>query len=267
MIIGEKKLNNAPHLWGILNVTPDSFSDGGKFENMDDALFQAEKMVAAGAEIIDVGGMSTRPGHSEVPDDIEAERVCPVIRAIKKRMNVIISVDTYKSIVAAAAADAGAELINDISGLTSDAKMAGLIAKRKLAVCLMHMSGKEEGYGVLESCRMGLYKCIELAESAGIKKESIIIDPGIGFGWNTAENLELIKNIGGLTDMGYPVLLGISRKSVIGNTLKLPADEREEGTIALNLYALSKGVHHFRVHDVEKNMRAIRMWMAVEGTI
>ena len=265
MIIGKKILGDEPHIWGILNVTPDSFSDGGKCENMDDALFQAEKMVVAGAEIIDVGGMSTRPGHSEVPDDIEAERVCPVIKAIKERLNVIISVDTYKSIVAAAAADAGAELINDISGLTIDKKMPGLVAKRDLSVCLMHLTGRTEDLSVMESCKKGLSESIDIALSAGIEKDRIIIDPGIGFGWNTKENLEAIKNIGELQALGYPVLLGISRKSVIGNTLRLSVDDREEGTIALNLYGLSKGVNHFRVHDVEKNMRAIKMWMAVEN--
>lgn len=251
------------YLMGILNVTPDSFSDGGEYVRMEAALAQAERMIAEGADIIDVGGESTRPGHVRISDEEETRRVVPVIRELKRRFDIPVSVDTYKSSVAEAALFAGADMLNDIWGFRADERMAVLAAEYDVAVCLMHNRDNTE-YGdfvgeVVRDLRMSL----AIAERNGVKREKIILDPGVGFGKTYEQNLVIINHLEDIVAMGYPVLLGASRKSVIGLTLDLPAAEREEGTIATSVIAAMKGCGFVRVHDVRGNARALRMTEAV----
>lgn len=265
MKIGGKEfdINNHTYIMGILNVTPDSFSDGGKFQNIDAALFHAEQMIKEGADILDVGGESTRPGHVQITDDEEIERVVPVICRLKERFDIPVSVDTYKSAVAGAALEAGADLVNDIWGLKYDENMASVIAKSKAACCLMH-NRNEAGYSdFLEDFLEDMRGCVSLADNAGISRDRIILDPGVGFGKTYEMNLEIINRLDILHKLGFPVLLGTSRKSVIGLTLDLPADEREEGTLVTTVYAVQKRCAFVRVHDVEKNKRAIQMTEAL----
>lgn len=265
MIIGGREFDteNETYIMGILNVTPDSFSDGGKYRTPDQALFHAEQMVKEGADILDVGGESTRPGHVRISDEEEAERVIPVIRKLKQEFDVPVSVDTYKSAVAEAALCAGADMINDVWGLKYDEKMADLIAAWKAPCCLMH-NRKEPVYADFRQDFLSdMRECIRKAEEAGIRKDRIILDPGVGFGKTYEMNLEVISRLEILRGLGYPVLLGISRKSVIGLTLDLPVDQREEGTVVTTVFAVQKGCSFVRVHDVEKNIRAVRMTRAL----
>ena len=265
MIIGGKEFDteNNTYIMGILNVTPDSFSDGGKYNTMDAALRHGEQMVREGADILDVGGESTRPGHVQIPDEEEAQRVVPVIRALKKEFDVPVSVDTYKSYVAEAALDAGADLVNDIWGLKYDDRMASVIAEYGAACCLMHNRYSAEYGAFLPDFMEDMRECVRLAEKAGIRKDGILLDPGVGFGKTYEMNLEIISCLEIMRELGYPVLLGTSRKSVIGLTLDLPADQREEGTLVTTVYGVQKGCAFVRVHDVEKNKRAIRMTRAL----
>ena len=252
-------IGKRPYVMGILNVTPDSFSDGGKYGDLDAALKHTEQMIAEGADIIDVGGESTRPGHIKISVSEEMERTCFVIEAIKERFDIPVSLDTYKYQVAQAGIMAGADMINDIWGFKWDEEMAPLCAKYQIPVCLMH-NRKEAVYqdfvqDVVEDLRL----CVDIAKKAGLKEDKIILDPGIGFAKTTQENLKLMNHLEELVAIGYPVLLGTSRKSMIGNTLDLPVDEREEGTIATSVLGLMKGCSFFRVHDVQKNARALAM--------
>ena len=265
MIIGGKEFDteNNTYIMGILNVTPDSFSDGGKYNNMDAALRHAEQMIQEGADILDVGGESTRPGHMQITDEEEAERVVPVIRALKKEFDVPVSVDTYKSTVAEAALEAGADLVNDIWGLKYDPGMAAVIAGHDAACCLMHNRINTEYENFLADFMEDMKECVRLAAQSGIEKEKIILDPGVGFGKTYEMNLEIIHRLELMHELGYPILLGTSRKSVIGLTLDLPADQREEGTLVTTVYGVQKGCAFVRVHDVEKNKRAIRMTKAL----
>ena len=265
MIIGGKTFDteNNTYIMGILNVTPDSFSDGGKYNRADEALRHAEQMVREGADIIDVGGESTRPGHMQISDEEEAGRVVPVIKALKKEFGVPVSIDTYKSYVAEAALDAGADLVNDIWGLKYDEKMAGVIARYDAACCLMHNREKAEYREFLPDFMEDMRECLRLAEAAGIRKDGIMLDPGVGFGKTYEMNLEIISRLEIMQELGYPVLLGTSRKSVIGLTLDLPVDQREEGTLVTTVFGVQKGCAFVRVHDVEKNRRAIRMTRAL----
>ena len=265
MNIGGKQFDteNNTYIMGILNVTPDSFSDGGKYNNMDAALRHAEQMVREGADILDVGGESTRPGHIQITDEEEAARVVPVIRTLKKEFDVPVSIDTYKSRVAEAALDAGADLVNDIWGLKYDGRMAEVIAGYHAACCLMHNRDTAEYREFLTDFMEDMRECVRLAENAGIREDGIILDPGVGFGKTYEMNLEIIDRLEIMHELGYPVLLGTSRKSVIGLTLDLPADQREEGTLVTTVYGVQKGCAFVRVHDVEKNKRAIRMTKAL----
>ena len=259
--IGEKsfKTDGRPYVMGILNLTPDSFSDGGSYEDTDKALFACERMMKDGADIIDVGGESTRPGYTEISVGEEISRTCFVIEAIKERFEIPVSLDTYKSEVAEAGIIAGADMINDIWGLKADDRMAGVVAKHDKAVCLMH-NRKQAVYNDLISEVMDdIRESVSIAEAHGIKREQMVIDPGIGFAKTTGECLKVINELGRLKELGLPVLLGISRKSVIGNTLNLPTDKRLEGTIAVNVTGVLKGARIIRVHDVEPNLLAIRM--------
>lgn len=265
MIIGGKEfdLENHFYVMGILNVTPDSFSDGGKFNDMDSALYQAEKLVEEGADILDVGGESTRPNHIKITSEEEIERVCPVISKIKASFDVPVSLDTYKSDVAGAGIEAGADLLNDIWGLKWDGTMAEVIAKAGIPCCLMHNRHNQDYSDFVEDVIKDLGESVRMALQAGILEENIILDPGIGFAKNLEGNLSMMKHLGRIKELGYPVLLGTSRKSMIGLTLNLPVTEREEGTLATSVIGLMAGCSIFRVHDVKTNIRGLRMTEAI----
>ena len=265
MIIGNKKFGNHTYVMGILNVTPDSFSDGGKFNNIDSALKHTEQLINDGADIIDVGGESTRPNYTKISDEEEIERVVPVIEKIKANFDVPVSIDTYKSKVAAAAVGAGANLINDIWGLKYDKNMAEVIAKSGAACCLMH-NRKEMNYtDYMNDVLNDLKESIAKAKAVGIDDNRICTDPGVGFAKTYEQNLEIINKLEMLNTLGYPVLLGTSKKSVIGLTLDLPSDERVEGTIATSVLAVVKNSLFVRVHNVKENKRAILMTEKILG--
>lgn len=219
MIIGNKEFGNHTYVMGILNVTPDSFSDGGKFNNIDSALKHTEQLINDGADIIDVGGESTRPNYTKISDEEEIERVVPVIEKIKADFDVPVSIDTYKSKVAAAAVGAGADLVNDIWGLKYDKNMAEVIAKSGAACCLMHNREKAEYNSFVEDVLDDLRETIAIAKKAGIADDKIILDPGVGFAKSYEQNLIITNNVDRLNELGYPVLLGTSRKSMIGLSL------------------------------------------------
>ena len=261
MKIGNKifEPSEKTYVMGILNVTPDSFSDGGSYTSIDKAMEQTEKMIQQGADIIDVGGESTRPGHVQIGDEEEIKRVVPVIREIKKKFDIPVSIDTYKSAVAKAALEARADLLNDIWGFRYDEKMAELAAKYDVPVCLMHNRDNLDYDDFMEDVKKDLQISLDIAEKYGVKKENIMLDPGVGFGKTYEQNLMVMNHLEEIVDMGYPVLLGTSRKSVIGLTLDLPVDEREEGTLATSVLGAIKGCQFVRVHDVEKNVRALKM--------
>lgn len=266
MRIGSRDFATTGHTYimGILNVTPDSFSDGGKFNQIDAALKHAEEMIRDGADVIDIGGESTRPwGYTKISDEEETGRVVPVIEAVKKEFGIPISVDTYKSGVAEAAAQAGADLINDIWGLKYDLHMSEVIAKSGLACCLMHNRDNTEYRNFMEDMKQDLRETIALAKAAGIADDKIILDPGVGFAKSYENNLEVIRRLKEFNELKYPVLLGTSRKSVIGLTLDLPAAERVEGTIVTTVMAVEAGCMFVRVHDVKENHRAIQMAEAI----
>lgn len=265
MRIGSRDFTTTGHTYimGILNVTPDSFSDGGKFDQIDAALKHAEEMIGDGADVIDIGGESTRPGYTKISDEEETGRVVPVIEAVKKEFGIPISVDTYKSRVAEAAAQAGADLINDIWGLKYDPHMAEVIAKSGLACCLMHNRDNTEYRNFMEDVKQDLRETIVLAKAAKIADDKIILDPGVGFAKSYENNLEVIRRLKEFNELKYPVLLGTSRKSVIGLTLDLPAAERVEGTIVTTVMAVEAGCMFVRVHDVKENHRAIQMAEAI----
>jgi len=272
---------------GILNVTPDSFSDGGRFDSVDRALKHAERMVSEGADIIDIGGESTRPGYTMISDEEEIDRVLPVIEAVKSHFDIPVSLDTYKSGVARAGLQAGTDLINDIWGLKYDPAMAGVIAEYNVPCCLMHnreradyadtaireqvadadgwTDGNEKDAGFVTAWKEDLSETIRLAKQAGIRDEHIILDPGVGFGKTYENNLQAIRHLDQLHTFGYPLLLGTSRKSVIGLTLGVPADERVIGTAVTTVFAVMHGCAFVRVHDVKENVQAIRMTRAILG--
>ena len=265
MKIGDKEFQTQGHTYvmGILNVTPDSFSDGGKWNDRDKALRHVEEMVAQGVDVIDVGGESTRPGYTLISDEEEISRVVPVIEAIKERFDVPVSLDTYKSAVAQAGIQAGADLINDIWGLKYDDKIAAVIAKSGLPCCLMHNRKNADYQDFMQDVAADLAETIRIAENAGIADERIIIDPGVGFAKSYEQNLEISNCLEELNMFGYPLLLGCSRKSVIGLTLDLPADQRIEGTLVTTVMGVLKGCMFVRVHDVLENVRAIKMAEAI----
>ena len=266
MKIGSKefKIGERTYIMGILNVTPDSFSDGGKFNSVDHALKHVEEMINAGADIIDIGGESTRPNHTAVDLEEELSRVIPIIKAIREKYDIPISVDTYKAKVAEEAIKVGANLINDVWGFKKDKDMASVAAKYNVPCCLMHNREKAEYKDYLNDVLSDLQESIDLAIDAGVKKENIILDPGIGFAKTYEENLILMDNLEIINEkLGYPVLLGTSRKSMIGLTLDLPADQRVEGTIATTVLGIMKKCDFVRVHDVLENKRAAVMTDAI----
>lgn len=265
MIIGRKKFDlfNRTYIMGILNITPDSFSDGGKFNHIDAALKHAERMIDEGADLLDIGGESSRPGHTRVDADEEIARVLPVIEAIKARFAIPVSVDTCKSQVACAAIAAGADLINDIWGLKFDAHMAEVIAKSGVACCLMHNRKAPAYNDFLCDFSKDIDECLALAAEAGVADEQIILDPGVGFAKTVEQNLQIIKNTQVLAAKGFPMLLGTSRKSFIGAVLDLPLEQRLEGTLATTALAVQYGYSFVRVHDVKENKRIIQMTEAI----
>ncbi|MCI8822817.1 MAG: dihydropteroate synthase [Lachnospiraceae bacterium] len=252
-------------IMGILNVTPDSFSDGGRYDQLDRALRHTDEMLREGADIIDIGGESTRPGHTVITDEEEISRVAPVIEAVKNRFDVPISIDTYKSSVAQAALEAGACLVNDIWGFKHDPAMAELTARYHAACCLMHNRHEAVYTDFQKELLSDLEECVQIARNAGIPDDRIILDPGIGFGKTYEMNLEALHHLEDLHRLGFPILLGTSRKSVIGLTLDLPADQRLEGTLATSVIGVMKGCAFIRVHDIKENYRAIRMTEAILG--
>ena len=254
------------YVMGILNVTPDSFSDGGKFNTPEAARKQVEKMIAEGADMIDVGGESTRPGYDEVPIPEEINRVVPMIRWIKENFAVPVSVDTYKYEVAKAALEAGADMLNDISCLR-DPRLAPLAAKYGCAYCLMHNRANAEYSDYMEDVKSDLRAALTILEEAGVAREQIVIDPGVGFAKSYEQNLQIIARLAELKKLGYPILLGTSRKSVIGLTLDLPVAERLEGTLATTACAVEAGCSFVRVHDVKENVRLIRMLEAIRDSV
>ena len=248
---------------GILNVTPDSFSDGGKYDHMDAALYHAEEMIKEGADIVDVGGESTRPGHTVITAQEEISRVAPVIEAIKSRFDVPVSIDTYKGAVTEAALKAGADLVNDIWGFKYDKNVAKLTAQYGAACCLMHNRQEPVYENFLRDVVTDMEECVCIAKEAGVADDKIILDPGVGFGKDYEMNLEIIHHVDVLHALNYPILLGTSRKSVIGLTLDLPADQRVEGTLVTTVLGVLKGCAFVRVHDIKENKRAIQMTEAI----
>ena len=265
MKIGNKDFDIEHHTYimGILNVTPDSFSDGGNWDNLDAAIKHTEDMINDGAAIIDVGGESTRLGYTRISDQEELDRVCPVIEAITKRFDVPVSVDTYKSGVASVALDTGAVILNDIWGFKADENMAKVVAEKDAWCVLMHNKEEAVYNDFVEDMVSELAESVKMAKAAGIKDEKIIVDPGVGFGKTLEHNLLAIKHVDALEKLGYPILLATSRKSVIGLTLDLPKDERVEGTLATTAVGVMKHCGFVRVHDVKENKRFIDMLEAV----
>lgn len=282
MKIGKKEFEfDKPHTYvmGILNVTPDSFSDGGRFDKIDAALYHVEEMVQQGADLIDVGGESTRPGYQKITVGEETARVVSVLETIKKRFDIPVSVDTYKAPVMDAALSAGADMANDIWGLRYDSlfaedgrisvwdcgSMAEVIAKYQVPVCVMHNRPEAVYDNLLEDMLSDLRESVEIGQKAGICREQMILDPGIGFGKSYEHNLMVLSNLDHFHEPGMPLLLAASRKSVIGLTLDLPVAQREEGTIVTTVLAVQNHWNMVRVHDVEKNVRAIRMMEKIIG--
>ncbi len=261
---------SAPRIMGIVNVTPDSFSDGGKFFSRDAALRQAVKLVEDGADILDIGGESTRPGSSPVELQEEIDRVAPVIEAISSELDVPISIDTMKAEVMRAAVAVGAGLINDVNALRADGALQAA-AELKVPVCLMHMQGmpqtmqKEPDYqDVVSEVETFLLDRIAACEQAGIPAERIMLDPGFGFGKRARHNLRLMKHLSRLTALPYPVLVGVSRKSIIGDMLKVDVNERLAGSLALASIAVWQGAKLIRTHDVRETAQAVKLTQHVQ---
>ena len=264
MIFGHKEFDdNKTYIMGILNVTPDSFSDGGLYNNMDAAMEHVKEMIDEGAAIIDVGGESTRPGYTRISDEEEIRRVCPVIERIKETFDIPVSVDTYKSGVARAALNSGADIVNDIWGFKADENMAGVVAAADAYCVLMHNREEAVYNDFVKDMVSDLAESVKLAKDAGIADDKIMLDPGVGFGKTYENNLSAIKYVDAIRELGYPILLATSRKSVIGLTLDLPKDQRVEGTLATTVYGVLKGCNFVRVHDVAANKRVIDMTEAI----
>jgi dihydropteroate synthase len=259
---------STPQVMGILNVTPDSFSDGGKYTQFDYALEQAEQMIADGATIIDIGGESTRPGAEAVSENDELARVIPVLKAIKQRFNIVVSIDTSKASVMSAAIDAGADMINDVRALQNDGCLAA-IANSNVPVCLMHMQGipknmqNSPSYDhVINDIRVFFQQRIDTCISAGIARERLILDPGFGFGKTLEQNFYLLANLSKFNQLGLPLLVGLSRKSMIGNLLNREVERRLAGRLATAIIAAQQGAHIIRVHDVQETVDALKVLKA-----
>ncbi|MDE5883587.1 MAG: dihydropteroate synthase [Oscillospiraceae bacterium] len=272
MQIGNKnfELENHCYLMGILNLTPDSFSDGGQFNDLDKALRHVNQMIADGMDILDIGGESTRPGYTKISISEEIERTAPVIAKIKENFDIPVSLDTYKYQVAQAGIQAGADMINDIWGLQYDnGEMMQLLARTNLPCCLMHNRKHDKNYKIKKqdffaAFLQDMQNILDTALATGIRKSNILLDPGVGFAKSYENNLEVIDKLDQLRKfLDCPVLLGTSRKSVIGLTLDLPVSERLEGTLATTVIAVMKGASFVRVHDIKENARVIQMTEAI----
>lgn len=259
------ELNKRTHIMGILNVTPDSFSDGGKFRSVARAIDHAAQLIADGADLIDVGGESTRPGAIKVSADEELERVIPVIEALASRFDIPLSIDTYKANVARQALESGAHIINDVWGAKADAQMACVAAEFGVPIILMHNRQARNYTSLISDMLNDLQDSVQIALGAGVQQEQIILDPGIGFAKTWEDNLIVMRELHQFAALGYPLLLGTSRKSMIGRILDLPVDERVEGTIATVCLGISKGCQLVRVHDVKPVARAVKMMDAMLG--
>lgn len=268
MRIGKKDFDftsSRATIMGILNVTPDSFSDGGRYNNLDAAKRHALQLVEDGADIIDIGAESTRPGHQQITIEEECERLLHILTTLKDLTDVPLSIDTYRAPVAKAALEAGADMINDIWGLTYDSNMAGVVAEAGCPVCVMHNRDNTDYKDFVRDYFYDIYKSIEIAKNAGIQEDQIILDPGIGFAKSFEWDSLAMKHLDALASLGYPVLLGTSRKRFIGNLLDLPVDERDEGTTASTLYGYLHGARIFRVHNVKMNRRCVDAFAQMEA--
>lgn len=252
-------------IMGILNATPDSFSDGGKYNQAEDAVAQALKMEKQGADIIDIGGESTRPGHEPVGEEEELNRVLPIIEAVAQAVAIPISIDTYKARTAEKAIEAGASIINDIWGAKKDPRIAEVAAASQVPIILMHNRNDRKYNKLIEDMETDLQESIKIARRSGVKEENIILDPGIGFAKTSEDNLVVMRNLSVFSQLGYPLLLGTSRKSMIGKILDLPAEERDLGTGATISYGIAQGVSIVRVHNVETAYQVTRMMDAMVG--
>ncbi len=250
---------------GILNVTPDSFSDGGQYNEVDAAVEQAKEMEANGAHIIDVGGESTRPGHEPVSVEDELKRVLPIIRKMKQAVSIPISIDTYKAEVAQQSIEAGATMINDVWGAKKDPEMANVAAAYQVPIILMHNRDNREYTDLIEDMKRDLEESVRIVKDAGVKDHNIILDPGVGFAKTPEDNLFVMRHLEAFNDLGYPVLLGTSRKSFIGKVLDLQVEERMEGTGATVCLGIQKGTDIVRVHDVLSIARMTKMMDAMIG--
>lgn len=262
-----------PQVMGILNVTPDSFSDGGQHQKLDAALRQAQQMLLDGATIIDVGGESTRPGAAAVPEQAEIARVIPIIQAIRQRFDCVISIDTSKAAVMSAAVEAGADMINDVRALQEDGAMVAAV-KAAVPVCLMHMQGAPRSMQhapvyqqVVTEVQDYLLARASSCEQAGIQRSNIILDPGFGFGKTLSHNYALLKHLNQFVQSGYVVLAGMSRKSMIGDLLNIPVSERLAGSVACATIAALKGARIIRVHDVKETVQAVRIVTAMQDGV
>lgn len=263
--IGNKvfPIGKQTYVMGILNVTPDSFSDGGKFIDLEKAIKHAKEMAAEGADIIDIGGESTRPSHTPLGEEEEIKRVIPIIKALSNEINIPLSIDTYKAKVAEFAILEGASLINDIWGFKKEIEIAKVAAKYNTACCLMHNRENNNYSNLMDDILKDLQESIQIALNAGVKEDKIILDPGIGFAKSYEQNLEVMNKLEMISSLGYPVLLATSKKSMIGNTLNLPPNERAEGTIATTAIGIMKNCDFVRVHDVKENKRVCIMTDAI----
>lgn len=270
---GKLRLGRKTHVMGILNVTPDSFYDGKRYNTLENAIDRALEMIEEGADIIDVGGESTRPGAYPVSEAEEIQRVIPVIKKLSKRIKKPVSIDTYKAKVAEKAVDAGASMINDIGGLLVDEKMAEIAAAAKVPVVVMHKKGTPRTMqkyplrkNVVPEILSSLKKSVSRAMDAGIQADRIILDPGIGFGKTMRHNLEILKKLGVFRRLGFPVLIGTSRKKFIGTILKLSVQESLYGTLATLAVAVMNGAHIVRVHDVREAVQVVTMCDAIRNS-
>ncbi|WP_100401243.1 dihydropteroate synthase [Bacillus sp. FJAT-42315] len=253
------------YIMGILNATPDSFSDGGLFHHVDNAVRHAKEMVASGADLIDIGGESTRPGHIPVPLEQELERVLPVIQAVASEVQVPLSIDTYKAETARQSIEAGAHIINDVWGAKKDPEIASVAAEKQVPIILMHNREQMDYEVFIRDVLADLYESINIAVKAGVEKNQIILDPGIGFAKSMDQNLEMLRQLDQIVALGFPVLLGTSRKRIIGHILDLPVEERMEGTGATCCFGIQQGCNILRVHDVKSISRMAKMTDALIG--
>lgn len=264
---GSHELNIAEKtiIMGILNVTPDSFSDGGRYNVAEAAAARAKEMVMQGADIIDIGGESTRPGFTKISVEEEVSRVVPMIKAVAQEVRVPISIDTYKAEVAKQAVEAGAHIINDIWGAKAEPRIAEIAAYYEVPIILMHNRDNMNYHSLIADMITDLYESVKIAKAAGVRDENIILDPGIGFAKTAEHNLEVMQNLEKFTILGYPLLLATSRKTFIGHVLDLPVDERMEGTGATVCLGIQKGCDIVRVHDVLEMARMAKMMDAMLG--